>query len=231
MKGFSGFPQKGRLTKIPGLFFSELLPQIDSLAELKVTLYCFWRLQRKEGWVGYLRHREILSDQIFMSGLGAREDERRTALLDALERAVARGTLLHVQVHHKGRDEDLYFVNTSRGRAVVKSIEQGKWEPGDDDQTLLDLSVERPNIFTLYEQNIGPLTPLIADRLRDVEQTYPEEWIDEAIEIAVGRNRRNIGYVEGILRRWRTEGRAADGTQTNDGWRYVSGKYGDEIDH
>jgi DNA replication protein len=230
MKGFAGFPQKGRLIKIPGLFFSELLPQIEDLAELKVTLYCFWRLQQKEGRVVYLRQREVLSDQIFMSGLGGREDERRAALLDGLERAVARGTLLHVRAHHKGRDEDFYFVNTERGRAAVEGIEQGKWQPGDEPGVLLDLSVERRNIFTLYEQNIGPLTPLIAERLRDMEESYPEEWIGEAIEIAVGRNVRRLNYIEAILKRWQEEGRAED-DRPGDGWRYVSGKYRDEIEY
>ena len=40
MKGFPGFPDgKQRLTAVPSLFFSDLLPIIDNLAELKVTLY------------------------------------------------------------------------------------------------------------------------------------------------------------------------------------------------
>ena len=39
---------------------------------------------------------------------------------------------------------------------------------------------ERPNIFKLYEENIGPLTPLIADALKDAEETYPPEWVAEA---------------------------------------------------
>ncbi|MBI2976543.1 MAG: primosomal replication protein N, partial [Chloroflexi bacterium] len=40
MKGFSGFPSsKVRSTPVPNPFFSELLPQIDHLGELKVTLY------------------------------------------------------------------------------------------------------------------------------------------------------------------------------------------------
>ena len=47
MKGFTGFPAgKQRLTAIPNLFFSELLPAIDHLAELKVTLYAFWAAQQ-----------------------------------------------------------------------------------------------------------------------------------------------------------------------------------------
>jgi DNA replication protein len=231
MKGFNGFPQKGRLIKIPGLFFSALLPQIDSLAELKVTLYCFWRLQQKEGQLAYLWESELASDQVFMSGLAAREDQRIELLREGLERAVARGTLLHVQLNRSGKTENLYFVNTERGRAAVKGIEAGRWSPDTAPDTLLDLSVERPNVFTLYEQNIGPLTPLIAERLQDFEATYPAGWIEEAIQIAVARNKRNLSYVDAVLNRWQAEGRQDNRARTGDGERFISGKYRDEIEH
>jgi DNA replication protein len=230
MIGFSGFPQKGRLVKVPGLFFSELLPQIDSLAELKVTLYCFWRLQHKEGDVPYLWEREIWGDEAFLSGLGTRDSERRAALADGLERAVARGTLLHVRLKRGGQEESLYLVNTARGRAAVEGLEQGKWQPEGSADRLFDLTIERPNLFTLYEQNIGPLTPIIADSLRDLEETYSEDWIEEAIEVAVARNKRSLAYVEGILRRRAAEGGADDEEAGQDWRRYLSGRYGRQID-
>ena len=50
MQRFNGFPPgKARTVAVPGQFFSELLPMIDDLAELKVTLYLFWALQQQEG--------------------------------------------------------------------------------------------------------------------------------------------------------------------------------------
>jgi DNA replication protein len=230
MIGFSGFPQKGRLVKVPGLFFSELLPQIDSLAELKVTLYCIWRLQQKEGDVPYLWEREIRGDDAFLSGLAPRESERRAALADGLERAVARGTLLHVRLERAGQEESLYLMNTARGRAAVEGLEQGKWQPEESADRLFDLTIERPNLFTLYEQNVGPLTPYIADSLRDLEETYSEDWIEEAIEVAVARNKRSLAYIEGILRRRAAEGGAGEEESGEDWRRYLSGKYGRQID-
>ena len=229
MRGFGGFGQKGRLIKVPGQFFSDLLPQIDSLAELKVTLYCFWRMQQSEGRLAYLRQRDVLGDEIFMNGMGAREDTRREAVLDGLERAVARGTLLHAHLERDGRTEDLYFVNTARGRAAVAGLEQGEWVPGVENVVPFDLSIERPNVFTLYERNIGPLTPLIADSLRDMEDTYPMEWIEEAIQIAVANSARKLRYIEAILKRWSEEGRGDN--QPEGSQRYIRGKYSDEIEH
>jgi DnaD/phage-associated family protein len=230
MIGFGGFPQKGRLVKVPGLFFSDLLPQIDSLAELKVTLYCIWRLQQKEGDVPFLWEREIQGDDGFLSGLGARDDERRAALADGLERAVSRGTLLHARLKRGGGEESLYLMNTARGRAAIEGLEQGKWQPEGGGDRLFDLTIERPNVFTLYEQNIGPLTPIIADSLRDLEATYSADWVEEAIEIAAARNKRSMAYIEGILRRRAEEGGADDGEAGQDWRRYLSGKYGRQID-
>ena len=63
MKGFPGFPEgKQRLTSIPNLFFSDLLPDIDNLAEMKVTLYSFWALSQKEGAVRYIRLVDFMND-------------------------------------------------------------------------------------------------------------------------------------------------------------------------
>jgi DNA replication protein len=71
----------------------------------------------------------------------------------------------------------------------------------------VQVQVERPNIFVLYEQNIGLLSPLIADQLRDAADQYPPEWIEAAFREAVQHNKRKWSYISAILRRWETEGR------------------------
>ncbi len=208
MKGFPGFPDgKLRLTAIPNLFFSDLLPHIDHLAELKVTLYAFWALTQKEGNVRYLRLADFLQDTEFVKGLAPTLKMATEALMDGLERAVARGTFLHVNVESADGKMDLYFLNTEKGRAAVEGITRGEWRPNPNEDAPISLLVERPNIFVLYEQNIGPLTPLLADELRDAEQTYPLRWVEEAIQLAVANNVRKWRYVLAILERWRQEGK------------------------
>jgi DnaD/phage-associated family protein len=76
--------------------------------------------------------------------------------------------------------------------------------------------MERPNVFGLYEENIGPLTPLIGDALKDAEQSYAPEWIRDAIELAVRNNKRSWSYCEAILRRWKEEGRGAKQNRRDD---------------
>ena len=208
MKGFSGFPSgKMPTTPVPNLFFSEVMPQIDHQAELKVTLYCFWRLSLKEGRIRYLLQNELLADDTLVAGLANSRDEAESLLTDSLERACARGTFLRVALENGSDDEKLYFLNTPKGRAAVDSIKRGEWSPRTDTGTPTIVEIERPNIFILYEQNIGPLTPLIADELRDAEDAYPSHWLEDAFRLAVQNNARSWRYVLAILERWQTEGR------------------------
>ena len=71
-------------------------------------------------------------------------------------------------------------------------------------------------MFKRYEENIGPLTPLIADMLKDAEDVYTAEWISDAIGLAVENNKRNWKYIEAILKRWKEEGRAEKQNRRND---------------
>ncbi|HSH01879.1 MAG TPA: DnaD domain protein [Anaerolineae bacterium] len=229
MKGFAGFPEgKLRMTPMPNLFFSELVPIIDNLAELKVTLYAFWALHQKDGAVRYMRLTDFLNDMPFMQGMAPTLTMAAEAVLDGLERAVARGTFLHVSLEGAEGQMELYFMNTPRGRAAVEGITSGAWRPTPDEDEPISLLVERPNVFVLYEQNIGALTPMIADELRDAEQTYPVRWIEEAIEIAVKNNVRKWRYVVGILERWRQEGRQ-DETSGRDTQRQLKQQIPDDL--
>ena len=65
------------------------------------------------------------------------------------------------------------------------------------------------NTFAIYESNIGPLTPMIADSLQDAEKIYPADWIKDAIALAVENNKRNWRYCETILKRWQESGKDA----------------------
>lgn len=61
-------------------------------------------------------------------------------------------------------------------------------------------------ISSLYEDNIGRLTPTIAERLKDIAGEYPRGWFEAALKEAVGLEHRNLKYIEAILERWKVEG-------------------------
>jgi DnaD/phage-associated family protein len=61
-------------------------------------------------------------------------------------------------------------------------------------------------IFKIYEKEIGPLTPFIADDLKDAEQTYPKSWIIAAVQESARQNKRSLKYILAILKRWQVDG-------------------------
>lgn len=62
-------------------------------------------------------------------------------------------------------------------------------------------SARQTDIFTLFPENIGALTPLLSDDLREAEDIYPAEWIEEAFRIAPTFSKRSWRYVCAILER------------------------------
>ncbi len=234
MASFSGFPDgKASLTPIPEAFFSELLPDIDHLGELKLSLYIFWRLNRMEGNFRCLLLSDLAADERLMQGLGGSQAEAESNLGDAIRRAVERGTLLEVSLVLKEKPEPVYFLNSPKGRAAVEAIRQGKWRPSTVSQVPIELSPTRPNIFRLYEDHIGPLSPLLSEALNEAQELYPEEWIEDAFRISVEYNKRSWRYIEAILRRWQEGGRDEQnrGDSQKDRRRYIEGDYADFVEH
>jgi DnaD/phage-associated family protein len=265
MAGFAGFPAGNlKVTPVPDLFFSELLPLVDNLVELKVTLHCLWLFRQRGDKAPVVSAAELEEDDLLLRGLlaavgrerrtapgrgGWRSTERQVAseaLREGLEHAVGRGTLLQVSAQGPAGAEPAgseaagsapawYILNSERGRAVIERIERGERMPsGPVLGREAQLRARRPNIYNLYEQNVGLIqSPMLAEELTDAEQTYPAEWIEEAFRIAVANNVRRWAYVRSILERWAQEGRGPhrDGEDRSERPRTVDDKYADVIQH
>lgn len=228
---FQGFQEsKKRFSALPDQFFSELLPAIDDLNELKISVYLLWNAYTQGDFGTAFRLADVLLDQRFLDGLQNEGMEIEACVAQAMEKAVARGSLIEAADPQNG--EALYFINSPRGRQAAALLSQSGEVPA---QTDVKPTLEgiQPNIFQLYEENIGTLTPLIADALRDAQESCPEEWIAEAIQLAVKNNVRRWKYVESILTRWQEEGK--DGANRRDAQedhrRYIKGEYGEIGQH
>ena len=234
MKQFSGFPTKMEFTPVPNIFFSSLLPQISDIAELRTTLHIFRSLYGKRGYPRFTTYRELAHNKSLMTSLKEEGRPPDEVLRNSLEMAVDRGTILHVVLDIDGAPEDAYFLNTESDKRVVAKIRNGELALSGlkaGGQFYHDGEAEpQPVIFMLYEENIGMLTPMIADELREAEKVYPQGWIKDAIKEAVNRNVRKWSYISAILERWSTEGRG-DGAskrepKKTDPDKYTKGKYG-----
>ncbi len=243
MKPFAGFPKAKEVTILPNAFFDQLLPQIDDLAELKVLLHVIALLQTQKGWPRCVSRGQLQRDELLSHSLAAMGDLRslEDVLAHALEKASQRGALLRLTVREGDQAEEWYLLNTERGRALLRDLKAPGPEAGELRKRLgtseaAKIDTSRPNVFSLYEQNIGLLTQIIAEELMEAETTYPEVWIEEAFRIAVEGNKRNWRYIKAILGRWAAEGRE-DGTfkrsagEVYDPDHYLKGEFGHLFRH
>lgn len=221
---FNGFEEnKKSFTGIPDQFFSEILPNIQDLNELKLVLYLLWSAKTEGDYGIGFSAEYIFQDKKFVNGLISENNDLNQMLGEALLQGVRDNILIQA-----GDSDKLYFLNTPRGRAAAeKYSSEGSSAVTTPVRTTLD--AVKPTLFRLYEENIGPLTPIIADMLKDAQNDYPADWIEEAVQIAVKNNVRRWKYVETILKRWKEEGRiGTDQRNTKEDYeRYLKGEYGD----
>ena len=182
-------------------FFTQAVPEIQDLAELKVVLYVTYLILRKPDHPHFVTYKELKAESCRLSAKLSEETLRQ-----ALDSAVEHGTLLHSTSNINGMLGDVY------------SLTVDSYQP----PTI--------NIFDLYEQNIGMIGPMIAEELKEAEKLYPPQWIEEAFKIAVTLNKRNWRYIARILERWASEGKDSGEykrhTKTYGPDKYVKGKYG-----
>ena len=206
---FSGFPAGARATAVPSVFFSELLPRIEDPSELRVTLYVIYALGRRKGHPRFVTERELRAEPVLITALARGDDDAAVdRLRDGLTLAVERGSLIGLDVEHRGKEERLIFLNTPSSRRTVDLIRRGELDLGRPlGAESRAAASQRDNIFQLYEANIGALTPLVAEELKEAEQLYPFDWLEEAFREAALQNKRSWRYAAAILQRWATEGR------------------------
>lgn len=223
---FSGF-STDKLIALPPELFSEVLPAITLPTELKVTLHVFFRLSRQRTAPRRLSWDELAADRTLRRGLRAvsRLRQPEDMLNEGLDAAVHRTTLLHVVAHEGARATNWYVANTAANRV---------WAEGVNGAAIAlapaAVSAERPPLLTLYEQNIGLITPLLLDELREAEERYPNHWIEDAMREAVLANARSWRYIRKVLERWAANGRqhAQDRSERPiDVEKYTSGQFGD----
>ena len=199
------------------------MPQVEDAAELKAIMCIFYLLGSREERGGFVTYGELLSQAASML-----EMEGDT-LRRSLSLAVKHGAVLRSTVRVGEKWEEAYFAGTESGREAVERAGRGELsfeeEVGEGGQP--------GNIYVLYEQNIGIITPMIAEELKEAEKLYPRGWIEEAFREAAVLNKRSWRYIARILERWATEGKDSgehrQGTKAGGADKYINGKYGHRV--
>jgi DnaD/phage-associated family protein len=81
-------------------------------------------------------------------------------------------------------------------------------------------------ITKVYEENIGIITPVVGEDLKDISERYSAEWFKDAVSEAVKANVRKLKYVEAILERWAVEGRGTPKSKDKGKKGSRKGRYG-----
>jgi len=195
----SSSQSKTDFISLPNSFFTQTVPKIQDLAELRLVLYVYYLILRKQEHPYLVTYKELLSHES-MATMG------EETLHQALNSAVEHGALSHSTLNINGVLEDTYSLTEDRNQPSTI------------------------NIFALYEQNIGIITPMIAEELKEAEKIYPLQWIEEAVKEAVTLNKRSWKYIARILERWASEGKDSGEHRRDikkDGPdKYVKGRYG-----
>ena len=225
MAAFEGFSTED-LVSMPASFFTTVLPQITNAAELRVTLHIFWVLSRQRGRAKRVSWDELASDEILAQSLRSISPMRPSieVLEEGIGLAVERGCFIHLVSTATGKAENWYLANTAANRDWAERQRGLQLSRPEKDPST------RPSIFSLYEQNIGILTPMIIEELRQASSNYAQEWIEQAIHEAVVLNIRNWRYVRRILERWEHDGKQAASHRSEQDFdldKYTTGKYAD----
>lgn len=197
---------------IPLAFLRDVVPTITNEDELQVSLTVFRLLAESGSEETPIAESSIMNDAplrtaLRTSGAVSTLDAR---IFDALELAVGRNTFLRFVATNGSSETAWYLANTPVTRAMVQAMQEGRIQPPRaiwDGKAAPQIATDPPNVFRLYEQNIGPLTPIIADQLTTAASEYPATWIEDAIGEAVSYNKRNWRYILRILENWRQSGR------------------------
>jgi DNA replication protein len=198
---------EGASIKVATELFTEMLPRVSDLAELKAVLMVSYLGARQASpGVSLAQMAEPGVARVIL-GMGSPEPSE-LLLQRVIDRAVANGSLLRLRYDQGSRQTSFLFPVSESNRRRLKRLRQADGAaaevlgvPAD-----ADVVVYRANAFSLYEQHIGPLTPLLAERLRDAEKSFPRAWLEEAILTAASYDKRSWRYIETILNRWQETG-------------------------
>lgn len=234
----SGVPAGARWSPIPDVVLGEALPDLPDAVTVKLLLHVLWRTGRREPQAPpALRQGDLEADSTLARGLhacGVEEKDRSAVLTAAVDRLADDGWLLVAAASGATGAHRWIWPNTPEGRQHHERWRDGEAILPDAPLPLPAAAEPRRSAYALFEDNVGPLTPLIAEELAEAIERHGEPWVEDAIRLAVANNVRRWSYVRAILERWGREGRVDEVDRADSGRgreRDAQGPYAAYIRH
>lgn len=193
------FPKGVNFTPVPSPLLGSMLKEISDYDELVCLLRFINLLHTRNQKPKWINQNQLMSDEVLQAVVGSTDD-----IFHALNKCVARGTILRASSDDPDNIQILVLNSFDAEMIIKRIIKDGQATTFD----IIENNNERENIFSLYENNIGALSPFITEELKHAQKVYPAEWIHDAFREAVLNNARSWRYIQSILENWNSKGRA-----------------------
>ena len=185
--------------------FDYLISRVADVKALKVSLTLISMIDDNEPkpiGENYLINHDILNE-----GLLLNKHSIRTGINSALQDKA----IIKMYNQNDESKQPFYTVNLKPWLKAANLL--GYYAEASTDSTSqkptisTELINEQINIYRLYEQHIGTITPSVSEELKEAEGLYDPQWITEAFKIALASEKNNWRYISTILSRWNLEGK------------------------
>ena len=207
----AGFPKGVHFTPVPSPLLGPRLEQIRDYNDLVCILRFLNLIHIRKGSSKWVEENLLISDQVLQTVIGSKK-----RIQDSIDKCIINGLILRAYLK-TDREAPILVLNTFDAKSNIDRIIN---EGNDSKLDVIENNNPTENIFSLYENNIGTLNPLITEELKYAQQRYPDDWINEAFREAVKNNARSWRYIESILENWQVNGRS----HTNNPDRRKSGR-------
>ena len=194
---FKGFKKNVQSIPVPAPVFDSILEAITNISELKLMLRIIWLLQIYNRKPPLITEAEIISDKVLSKTIGPPNTIQELLITLESYGIISSSVKKNDQVKIIFLNSEKIKNHIEKSDIILQGIQPDPWNE----------TTDIPNIYSVYEQNIGIITPHIAELIKESENLYPIDWIEDAIKQASVQNKRNWAYVSSILNRWKTEGK------------------------
>ncbi len=198
-----------KMIPVPVQLFTEILPKLHNETQLRATLYAWYAIASRGGGQRYVYLSQLLNDPVLLNWfthLGGKNGIRL-----GLEQSCRDRIFLELRIDEHNK---ILAPNDESGIRLIADLKSDTTTRSNREDNLnTEAGYEKSvisDVIKKYEDEIGLLTPVIAEMIAIAEQTYPTAWILEALDIAAQANARSWKYVSAILSRWKDEGKNND---------------------